>query len=59
MSKLVDESVELWQHYVKSGHTKEDALDRLASVLATSLPASELLETLVKVSEEVQHGNTT
>lgn len=53
MSELVDESVGLYRFYIDAGHSAEDAMDRLASVLATAVSASVLLEVLDEVIEEV------
>lgn len=51
MTELVSNSLGLYRFYVASGHSRVDALDRLASVLAVSVTASELLAVLEEVQQ--------
>ena len=59
MTKLVFDSLGLYRFYVDSGHTCADALDRLAGVLATTVPASELVAVIEEVEKEVVEDEVT
>lgn len=54
MTELVSDSLGLYRFYVASGHSRVDALARLASVLAVSVSASELLAVIEEVEKEIQ-----